>query len=536
MATNRTAQIAAWMRSAMSRRRGATPIGMAESNGASRPDDSHFIQIVSAESGSAFPRSILDNFYGSNNPHDFNRDITATKSNAVAHGFVFLQNRALYDLYDEMVHKDPTISRALRLIVRFVMRRDAGFQVTDEEDPRAPDIRDFCEAELTKTASMFGWHQFIEAGLRGALQHGFSVTEIVLDEERFLGDGAIVPKAYMHRHPGQFVFDQMGTLFRASATGQREELPQDKFAVIRIPALYSNVFGESAIHDLMALYWFKKQIFKSWLFFAETYGQPLVIVRPHEGTDLRGEHAHIKTKLENIIKNLARSLGLVLSGGEQIEFHDRTGGTRSDLHEKIVRWCCAEQVKHLLGAVLGTDEAEFGTRAQAEVHGHTTDISVAPLADLVSESINRDVVNPFVGWNFGPDAPRPRFKISTDDPINIEAFVQSVEKAVDFEVDVAKAQYREVTGLRVPKDDEEVLAKPASEPQGPPLDFNENDDGKKNSKRRSERLSRSESNSDSQLRSDGHLKRRRKRRAKSYDLASDPFPEDSQRVKPVTNR
>ena len=524
----------------MSRRKGVAPVGMAEGNGASRPGDSHFTQIVSAESGSAFPRSILDNYYGSNNPHDFNRDITATKSNAVAHGFVFLQNRALYDLYDEMVHKDPTISRALRLIVRFVMRRDAGFQVTDEEDPRAPEIRDFCEAELTKTASMFGWHQFIEIGLRGALQHGFSVTEIVLDEDRFLGDGAIVPKAYMHRHPGQFVFDQMGTLFRATGGGGREDLPQDKFAVIRIPALYSNVFGESAIHDLMALYWFKKQIFKSWLYFAETYGQPLVIVRPAEGVDLRGEHAYQKTKLENIVKNLARSLGLGLYNGERIEFHDRTGGTRSDLHEKIVRWCCAEQVKHLLGAVLGTDEAEFGTRAQAEVHGHTTDVSVAPLADLTSESINRDVVDPFVGWNFGPDAPRPKYKISTDDPINIEAFIQSVEKAVNFEIDVAKAQYREVTGLRVPKDDEEVLAKPAPkpapEPQGPPIDLNKNDHGKKNSRHRIEGFSRSESSAGSQPQSSEQLKKRRKPRKKSYDLASDPFPEDSQRVKPVTNR
>ncbi len=427
-----------------------------------------FITSLTSGPDNRFP-SIMDPA-GRGNPRDRLRLISAEQSNAIAHGFIYTQNRTLYDLYDEMMHKDVTLSRTLRLATSHILRRDQSFISADPDDERSNEIAIWVERVLSECRSNFGWCSFLETALLAAMQHGFSATEIVLDEERFNATGEVVPKAFMHRHPGQFGFDDLGELFLLDdSLSVKEATPVEygTFALLRMPALYGNPYGLSLLDDLAIMYWFKKEVMKSLLYFTETYGTPLIIIKPGETfTDEKGDASEYFADLRVMIENLSREHGLVLAKGEDITIEDRSGGMKGDLHQNVIRWITQEQVKYFMGSLLASEESEFGTRAHATVHGNTTNIRLAGVTDLVSEMVTRDIVTPLVLWNFGPDAPIPTFKISTEEPADITKFLESVTHSIEHGVPVREKQYREVVGLEAPEDaDDPILrakALPAS--------------------------------------------------------------------------
>lgn len=425
-----------------------------------------YITSLTAGTDNRFPSIMDPDTRG--NPRSWLRDVSAEKSNAVAHGFLYVQNRSLYDLYDEMMHKDVTLSRTLRLATAHILRRDQNFISPTPGDKRADEITAWIETTLNECRSNFGWCSFLETALLGAMQHGFSATEIVKDEPHFIATKEVIPLAFMHRHPGMFAFDDLGGLHLLGPdllVSKAEPVDYGRFAFMRMPSLYGNPYGLSLLDDLAALYWFKKEVMKSLLYFTETYGTPLILIRPGpEFTDEQGDASETMTRLQLAIENMSREHGLLLTKGEDVTIEDRSGGMKGDLHQNVIKWITQEQVKYFMGGLLASEEAEFGTRAQASVHGHTTNIRLANIADLVSEMVTRDVITPLVRWNFGSDAPVPTFRISIEEPADIEKFLATVSHSLDHAVDVTEKQYRAVTGLDQPEDKEEAVLSPKALP------------------------------------------------------------------------
>jgi phage gp29-like protein len=114
----------------------------------------------------------------------------------------------------------------------------------------------------------------------------------------------------------------------------------------------------------------------------------------------------------------------------------------------------AEMSKLVLGNV-GTTEND-ANRANSIVQKSEQDIILQRDARGLSERIDQHMVIPTVFWNFGPDSlvNAPRFVLQAEPARDMQKDQERADKAIMVGVPVAVTQYRELTGLREPEDDE----------------------------------------------------------------------------------
>ena len=420
-------------------------------------------------------RAALWRSFQNGNPARYTQQIRASQSASSAHQFWFLDSPELYDLLDEMMDKDRTIGATLSLIVATVLGREQRFEVDDEEDAQAAEIAEACRQYLMGLDDDFGWDAMRWTMTLGMLAHGFSVNEIIWESR----DGLIAPKMFMHRHPGQFAFDALGTLYLwrdwvagGSATPTEEQmiLYRRKFALARSPGMYGNPYGRSATFPLRYLYFMKKDILKYWVDWCDKFGTPLLIGSlkdgPAGGATQGTARDALLDELKTIFEELTRMSAVVIKPEHALEKMERAGGQGKTPQQALIEWFDGQIIKSLAGATLQIQEAEFGTRAQAEVHQSTGNIMIRPIAKLIEAAINRGIVAPFVEMNFGPDAPKPRYRIDTDEEIDVEQAIKIIEAAGKNGVEFTLRQFREWLGVNA-----RVGAEPVIEPRHDPVPF-----------------------------------------------------------------
>jgi len=416
------------------------------------------------------------------NPSQFNQQIFSTLSTSTSLGQTLVNSRALYDLLDEMVIKDTTIAAVLNVIVAFVLQRPETMTIEDDEDPQAIEIRDACQAMILDNLSNdYDWNQLRHSLINGMLIHGFSVNEIIWD----LDGEFISPRSYHHRHPGRFVFNEFGQLIISNgALTHSSDLflrllsrdrspvddndvgnlaPERKFVLVRAPALYDNPYGQSAILNLRWDYVFKKDTKKALINYGEKYGTPLATITvPQEAADREA----IADKAEDNFNNLGQDSAFILVDGEIVVFTPRASGVGKPVQIQIYELLSRDQARALIGGIMVIFEPEHASRAQSSVHEGVAQEIVKPLARIVERAINRDIIDPFVELNYGPDAPRPKYRIDTDEAEDREVLLKTVDTLFEVGVPLSEEQIREKTGFSVPKSPEDTIQKVQADPEG----------------------------------------------------------------------
>jgi hypothetical protein len=426
------------------------------------------------------------------NPAEFNLKVRATQSSSSALQLGVVNNRALYDLIDEMIDKDNTISAILPLFVAMVLNFPEEI-VRMNDDPIAEEIAaaasellkssgQLSESDAGEGTAEFGWSALRWSLVFGSIAHGFSVNEIIWEER----NGRIAPAAYLHRHPGFFIFDELGRMYVHTTGIEKTLVAPFKFCLMRQPALYGNPYGQSALYWLRFLYHFKKEAIKAWIDFIDTYGVPLAVGRfktlPLDGSEAPSLTAPeaARDNLKQILSNLRRDTGVVLSDYEDLEFRDR-GGARLSPHKDFVEWADKQIVRSLMGGLLQVMEAEFGTRAQASEHAATGRNKLTPMTTLLEQAINRWIIRPFIALNWGEDrADSVRYRIDTDDETAVETSIALFKAAKVIGVETSRKQFFDWTGLHAPSDPDDAIAPGALADGGEPFStFAERGDKKK---------------------------------------------------------
>lgn len=405
------------------------------------------------------------------NPSSDLMGYTAKRSESMSHDYVFLLDRAFYDALDEMERDDLTIAGTYNLIVSNILRRDITFDAEDGEDETQLMWRDHIEAALSTQIS-----DIIASCIRNAMHHGFSMHEIIWERGR---DLAWQPGKVLHRHPGLFNFSPDGDGVYMISIGEGMKMspqpaPLYKFIKTTIPARYANPMGDSMTARVYPYFWLKKNALKAGADYLERFGMPASIVKLDPMIeDYEREMIAIKSALEA----LKRESGIVLKPGINIDWMDRAGGRGEPPHFAMFKLCDVAILTFLLGSSLGVREAEFGTRAQAEVHQEVQDIRTKPLAKIVEDAINRDVIDPILVLNFGEEARGTvRLRIDTEDGVNFENAVKALESAVNnLGLRVPEQQAYEWLGIRQPSKDERVLA-PKQKTLAPGLPFEDEEE------------------------------------------------------------
>lgn len=291
------------------------------------------------------------------------------------------------------------------------------------------------------------------AGLLDALGKGYAAVEIAwATGQRWK------PRRYDYRDPRWFRFDrETGRELRLLDEADMAEgiaLPANRFAV-HTPQLKQGLPVRGGLARLAAwAFLFKFYGVKDWAAFAETYGQPLRLGK----YDANATPADVDI-LYQAVAMIGTDCAAVIPKSMEIDFVKAEGGSGSgtDLYEKWCDWLDRQVSKAVVGQT-GTTEAQGGSGyAQAKVlDGVRGDLREADAAQL-ARTIRRDVIEPYVRFNFGPNAPIPLLKLVTPESEDLKAFSEAVGPMIDRGLKVKAAEIRSKFNLAAPEDDDEVL-------------------------------------------------------------------------------
>lgn len=292
--------------------------------------------------------------------------------------------------------------------------------------------------------------------LLSAMDYGYAVVEVIWKNR----EGWWFPVDLVLRKPERFAFDAEGRLLFNGISGQEELWRQDyKWLVYRFDKDAENPYGTSA---LASCYWpwkFKKAGLEFWLMAAEKFAVPSILglFESQEGEDKVRERA---LRLSEMLSTIQSGSGGAVANVKDIRVLESPEALSE--FKTLMDWCDTQIAYGIVFQSLAVQEAENGTRAQAQVHEDTF--------IQASKGVCRDiapVLQTLMDWvvqlNHGPEIPAPAVAFDLDDFASWEV----VRDAIDRGVPVSLSSLYDRYGLPEPADEADAFLKP--EPAASPL-------------------------------------------------------------------
>jgi phage gp29-like protein len=299
--------------------------------------------------------------------------------------------------------------------------------------------------------------------LLDALGKGYSVCEIMWDRGT-----QWLPARYEWRDPRFFTFDRTSRrkirLLDEADMVEGIELAGYKY-LVHLPHLKTGLPIRGGIARVAAwAYLFKNYTIKDWMAFAEVFGMPLRLGKYPSGA--LKEDIQI---LKMAVANLGSDAAAVIPESMIIDFVESGKVTGGDsLFQKMADWLDVQVSRGILGqsaTTQGTPGKLGGDEAQSEVRSDIRDDDASQL----SETINRDLVRPFIDLNFGPQAEYPELLLRAVENEDLTVLVTALEKLVPLGLRVEQSVVRDKLNIPDPADDAEILGAPAAPAPVPPV-------------------------------------------------------------------
>lgn len=296
--------------------------------------------------------------------------------------------------------------------------------------------------------------------LLDALGKGYSAVDIIWHR-----GAEWRPERYEWRDPRFFIFDyetmrELRLLTDDQIMGV--PLPAYKF-LIHMPKRKTGLPIRGGLARLAAAsYLCKAYTLTDWMAFAEVFGMPLRVGRYGAGAT----QEEINT-LITAVANIGSDAAAILPEGMKIEFEKgnseggRGGGEK--LFEGLADWLDRQTSKAVLGQTLTTDALSTGLGSNvASVHDEVRDDILRHDKRQLENTLNRDLIKPYIDLNYGPQKVYPRVQLQIFDSVDVKALSAAVATLVPFGLRVSQDELRDKIGLRDPAKDEEVLRPAAS--------------------------------------------------------------------------
>jgi phage gp29-like protein len=258
--------------------------------------------------------------------------------------------------------------------------------------------------------------------LLSAYDYGYAVVELI-----WKNDGAWKPVDSVLRKPERFRFDAEGRL-KYYRHGELIDLYSQayKWLVWRHDKDAENPYGTSA---LKSCYWpwkFKKAGAEFWLMATEKFAVPsiLALFDCSEGEDKLRERA---ASLAEILGKIGSGSGAALANIKEAKVLEANGQLSE--FTALMDWCDTQIAYGLVYQSLAVQEAQHGTRAQADVHEDTFLSTTKGIArDL--QPVLQKVVDWIVELNVGPDEPAPVVTFDLNDYADWAAVIQAIDRGI----------------------------------------------------------------------------------------------------------
>jgi len=288
-----------------------------------------------------------------------------------------------------------------------------------------------------------------------ALGKGFSVNEIIWDT----AGTRWKPETFIYRDPRWFAYDKVtGVLSLRDVYGMElHPLEPYKF-IVHEPNLLSGKQITSGLSFTALFYWLVKTYdVTSWAAFADRFGYPVRL----------GKYGRKATKediatLKRAVAAIGSDVGAVIPDAMAIDIiESKTTAGNSEVYEKIAEWADKQLSKLVLGQTASAEGTPGKLGDSQDQQAVRQDILKADVRQL-EQTLNRDLVIPYVNFNFGKQERYPKLRIKYVEPKNVQLIVDSVTKLVPLGFKVKAQEMHALLGLSSPEKDDEVLTAPAA--------------------------------------------------------------------------
>lgn len=296
-----------------------------------------------------------------------------------------------------------------------------------------------------------------------AIGKGYSAIEIVWDRS-----GKTWTPTYHWRDPRFFRFDyvtQSELLLLSDDNIMGSALPPFKFIQHR-PRLKSGVPVRGGLARLVsAAYMCKSYTLTDWLAFAEVFGMPLRIGRYDAGAT----PSDINT-LITAVANIGTDAAAIIPKSMDIQFAElpKTSDGGAAVYQNLADWLDRQVSKAILGQTMTTDAQSTGLNSNsAQVHNEVRTDILAADAKQLANTLNRDLVRPYIDLNFGPQTVYPRIKLAVVEPDDLQTLATALSLLVPVGLEVEQSEVRGKFGFSEPPPGAKLL-RVATAPMPPP--------------------------------------------------------------------
>ena len=297
------------------------------------------------------------------------------------------------------------------------------------------------------------------------LGKGFSVNEIIWNTS----GSRWKPDTFIFRDPRWFAYNKETGLLSLRDVYGMELSPLDPYKfIIHDPNLLSGKQITSGLSFTALFYWLVKTYdVTSWAAFADRFGYPVRL----------GKYGRKATKediatLKRAVAAIGSDVGAVIPDSMVIDIiESKTTSGTSEVYEKIADWSDKQLSKLVLGQTASAEGTPGKLGDSQDQQAVRQDILKADVRQL-EQTLNRDLVIPYVKFNFGRQERYPKLRIKYVEPKNVQLIVDSVTKLVPLGLKVKSQEMNTLLGLSSPEKNDEVLTVPS------PLGFDMNSQNK----------------------------------------------------------
>ena len=375
-----------------------------------------------------------------------------------------LQGAASGDANDYLTLAEEMEERDLHYRCEMSKRKLAVAALPVTVESASDDTKDKMLAEEIRALTKRPGFRGLLKDLLDSIGKGYSVCEIIWDR-----GNKWLPGRFEWRDPRFFTFDRVSRrqvrLLDEANMMEGIELAPYKF-ITHVPHLKTGIPIRGGIARVSAwAYLFKNYTIKDWMSFAEVFGMPLRVGKYQPGAD-KDDIAILKSA----VANLGSDAAAVIPESMLIEFVESAKSTGGhELYNKLADWLDAQVSRGILGqtaTTTGTPGKLGGDEAQSEVREDIRDDDACQLA----ETINRDLVKPFIDLNFGVQERYPELILRAVEKDDLNLLTLALEKLVPLGLKVEQSVVRDKLGLPDPEEGAECLGAPApAAPATPPL-------------------------------------------------------------------
>ena len=291
--------------------------------------------------------------------------------------------------------------------------------------------------------------------LLNALPNGVAISEVIWEKS----NGLFTPVDFRPIPRSMISFPLPGKDWQVpvyTPTAQRLDAPY-KFLIHRNDRGTGNPWGRPALRSAYWPWKFKKMGFQFWIMAAERIGVPSVLAifdAPNEA-EMRKRSGVFTQMLSKLRSGSSAAIGNV----KDVKYLDAAGALRD--FDIIVNTCNTEIAYAITGQSLMTNQAEYGTKAQGELHERSFDAVTFGDAQALQASVQL-LYDWFSEINF-PGIPPVRFEIDAGEKASWKVMTEALDRGIP----VSRRAIYDLHKIPEPADEKDSFIKPEGLPSLP---------------------------------------------------------------------